>query len=314
MRVRMAVDEFLTFCAVERRLSNNTLEAYTADLRDFEKWLPEDARPMAVTETHLKSYLSELVIHRNLATSTVRRRFACLRAFFRRAATVGYMSDPFATWRPQLQRRKALPRTLSHIELSSLLNPSDEGTFARNNEHHRNLRSALRLMISTGIRVGELCKLQTEDVSPEGSSARIHGKGARDRIVYISDTELQSELKRLVRDGASGSRQPAALFLNRFGHPMQPQTMRARLRRYAMGVGVVRRITPHMLRHTAATLLIETGVDIRFVQRLLGHSSIATTEIYTHVSDEALKSALERANVLANFHKMPCSYPAAAAN
>ena len=154
-------------------------------------------------------------------------------------------------------------------------------------------------MISTGIRVGELCKVRIEDVSPDGSSFRIHGKGARDRVAYISDASLQRELRQLVEDrrrrmgGAIGS-----LFLNRYGSPMRPQSVRSKLRRYAVEVGLVRRVTPHMLRHTAATLLIETGVDIRFVQRLLGHSSIATTEIYTHVSDEALRTTLERADVL----------------
>jgi integrase/recombinase XerD len=89
-----------------------------------------------------------------------------------------------------------------------------------------------------------------------------------------------------------------ALFVNRNGAMMKPQSIRSKLRRYAAEIGLGRRITPHMLRHTAATLLIETGVDIRIVQRLLGHSSIATTEIYTHVSDQALKTTLERADVL----------------
>jgi len=89
-----------------------------------------------------------------------------------------------------------------------------------------------------------------------------------------------------------------ALFVNRSSSPMKPQSIRSKLRKYATNIGIVRRVTPHMLRHTAATLLIEKGVDIRFVQRLLGHSSIATTEIYTHVSDEALRTTLERADVL----------------
>src|SRR5262249_45897230 len=89
-----------------------------------------------------------------------------------------------------------------------------------------------------------------------------------------------------------------SLFVNRCGAPMRPQSIRSTLRRLATEAGLARRVTPHMLRHTAATLLIETGVDIRFVQRLLGHSSIATTEIYTHVSNEALRTTLERANIL----------------
>jgi site-specific recombinase XerD len=153
-------------------------------------------------------------------------------------------------------------------------------------------------MVATGIRVGELCKIRADDVSSEARSLRIHGKGARDRVVYISDAGLQADLRKLIdwhreRGTVSGN-----LFLNRRARPMKPQSIRSELRRYSTEMRTARRITPHMLRHTAATLLIERGVDIRFVQRLLGHSSIATTEIYTHVSDEALRLTLERANVL----------------
>jgi len=126
---------------------------------------------------------------------------------------------------------------------------------------------------------------------------RIHGKGSRDRVAYVADAALRHELKQLgaARRKAGGVN---ALFVNRHGLQMRPQSIRSKLRREAVALGLTRRVTPHMLRHTAATLLIETGVDIRFVQRLLGHSSIATTEIYTHVSDEALRTTLERANVL----------------
>src|SRR5213075_1469087 len=105
--------------------------------------------------------------------------------------------------------------------------------------------------------------------------------------------------QRLAGSRGECSRQDRSLFINRNGAPMKTQSIRSRLRRHAAESGLSRRVTPHMLRHTAATLLIETGVDIRFVQRLLGHSSIATTEIYTHVSDEALRTTLARADVLA---------------
>ena len=109
-------------------------------------------------------------------------------------------------------------------------------------------------------------------------------------------------------EAGRGAGHGGALFVNRCGAPMKPQSIRSRLRRQAGVAGVARRVTPHMLRHTAATLLIETGVDIRFVQRLLGHSSIATTEIYTHVSDEALRTTLERADVLGTLTLHPPSF------
>jgi integrase/recombinase XerD len=296
MQFCVAINEFLQFCAVERQLSNHTIQAYTADLSDFRKWLPAEAALLEISEATLKTYLTNMVGERKLAAATVRRRFACLRAFFRRLSDLGHMPDPFAAWKLQLPRRKRLPRTLSRSEVTSLIGALDSEE--ENIKTSEVLPTSIRLMVSTGVRVGELCKLRINDVAPDGSSLRIHGKGSRDRIAYVTDAALRRELQRLVMRRRTSNDACDALFLNRLDLPVRPQSIRSKLRRYADEVGLVRRITPHMLRHTAATLLIETGVDIRFVQRLLGHSSIATTEIYTHVSDEALRTTLERANVL----------------
>lgn len=296
MRVGEAVNDFLRFCALERQLSEHTVQAYASDLADFGKWLPPGTNLPDISSDTLKEYLADMVGKRKLAVATVRRRLACLRAFFKRLQESNQSSDPFGAWRPQLPRRKRLPRSLSRGEASSLLRSlkMDGSRSAIGTA----LPLALRLMLSTGIRVGELCKLRVEDVSPDGSSLRIHGKGSRDRIAYVCDDGLRRELRRTITEGQRATGGYAALLLNRYGLPMKPQSVRSSLRRHAGQIGLARRITPHMLRHTAATLLIETGVDIRFVQRLLGHSSIATTEIYTHVSDEALRTTLERADVL----------------
>jgi site-specific recombinase XerD len=303
MSFRVAADDFLRFCAVERQLSQHTLQAYAADLADFRKWLPVDLAIADISGGTLKDYLTDMVSRRKLAVATVRRRFACLRAFFRRLTGLGQASDPFAAWRLQLPRRKRLPRALSRPEISSLLMSLRRSETSRPAECDATLATAVRLMVSTGIRVGELCKLHVDEIAPDGSSLRIHGKGSRDRVAYISDAALRRELGQLVR-GRRHAEGGGALFVNRQGAPMKPQSIRSKLRRHAGEIGLARRVTPHMLRHTAATLLIETGVDIRFVQRLLGHSSIATTEIYTHVSDEALRSTLERADVLRSLGKI----------
>jgi integrase/recombinase XerD len=298
MRFRVAVDEFLRFCAVERQLSRHTVLAYTADLADFRKWLPPGVPVSEISGDTLRDYLAEMVGQRRLAVVTVRRRIACLRVFFRRLVDLGHTPDPFAAWRLQLPRRKRLPRALSRPEISCLLGSLRKVDALREPECDAGLATAVRLMISTGIRIGELCKLRVDDISPDGSSLRIHGKGSRDRVAYISDKALQRELQNLIPERRREANAGGALFVNRYRLPMRPQSIRSKLGRFAGESGLARRVTPHMLRHTAATLLIETGVDIRFVQRLLGHSSIATTEIYTHVSDEALRTTLERADVL----------------
>lgn len=238
--------------------------------------------------------------------------------------------NPFNNFRLRLPRRKRLPRTLSRPEAAALMGSlrpgrtSAGGSRASRPAPPRNgpgrpggsgpafvrtappplpsdpFAVALQLMVATGIRVGELTRLRLDDVTPDGAAVRIHGKGSRDRIAYVPDAALAAAIATLRASRARSASGAGAspLFVNRRGTALRPQSIRARLRTLAQAAGVSRRVTPHMLRHTAATLLIETGVDIRFVQRLLGHASIATTEIYTHVSDEALRATLARADVL----------------
>lgn len=304
MQFRVSVCDFLRHCAVQRQLSEHTVRAYSNDLSDFRKFTGAAVALIEITAPQLSRYLEDMLGRRKLAATTVRRRFACLRAFFRHRAECEGFADPFAALKLQLPRRKRLPRTLSRPEVSSLMTSLTLFAGMRSGEDDV-LAAAVSLMVGTGIRVGELCRLSPDDVSPDGATCRIHGKGSRDRVVYISDPTLRAALQQLVERRRKAGRTHGPLFLNRHGVAMKPQSIRARLRRYARQIGLTRRVTPHMLRHTAATLLIETGVDIRFVQRLLGHSSIATTEIYTHVSDEALRTTLERADILAMLGHRP---------
>ncbi|MCP3460432.1 tyrosine-type recombinase/integrase [Bradyrhizobium sp. CCGUVB23] len=299
MLISTAVAEYLRYCAVERQLSAHSLEAYAIDLNDFHRFVGLDRSVESVASADLGAYLADLLEKRTLSISTARRRFACLRTFYRRMAASEGVTNPFNDWRLELPRRKGLPRCLSRTEVRGVLStlasawrvcPSSPAP----------LPIAVRLMIATGIRVGELCKILVSDVAPEGTRVRIRGKGARDRHVYVSDAVLRSELVQLLESRAKQPTRDAHLFENRRRRPMRPQSVRVALRRHSEVSTSGRRITPHMLRHTAATLLIERGVDIRFVQKLLGHSSISTTEIYTHVSDEALRVSLEKADVLAN--------------
>ena len=292
MLVSNSLEEFAKFCTVERQLSTNTVLAYRNDLADYAKWLASHAQQNHWTTDALKAYLEHMIAERKLAAATIRRRIACLRAFFRWSTAARAASDPFQGWRPTLPRRRRLPRSLSRPEARFLLS-CREGTVT-----DETLDVTIRLMISTGLRVGEVCRLRVEDISPDGRSLRVHGKGSRDKIAYVSDTTLRTDLSKIFERRRIDAGSSATLFLNRRGFPIRPQSIRSKLRKVAGDAGIARRVTPHMLRHTAATLLIETGVDIRFVQRLLGHASIATTEIYTHISDEALRTTLERADVL----------------
>jgi integrase/recombinase XerD len=294
MSVQKLADRFVDYCAVERQLSEHTLQAYGYDLADFRKWLPAKTMIANIKTETLRAYVEDMGT-RKLSASTIRRRVACLRAFFRFVEDEGAGTDPFVGWRLKLPRRKRLPRALSRDETSVLLGSRSRTAGKRRSQP---ISTEISLMISTGIRVGELCKLQAGDVSHEGTNLRVHGKGSRDRVVYVTDSALRTVLMKLAAQRQKLLGPTGALFVNRKGGTLRPQSFRNELRGIAGEAGLKRKVTPHMLRHTAATLLIESGVDIRIVQRLLGHSSIATTEIYTHVSDEALRSTLARANVL----------------
>ena len=136
---------------------------------------------------------------------------------------------------------------------------------------------------------------------PDTGEIKVFGKGARERIAVIANKRVRANLARHLKERTKRAGSEAPLFLNRRGRPLTPQCLRLRLHALASRSEVGRVVTPHMLRHTAATLLLEGGVDIRFVQRLLGHASIVTTQIYTHVTDLALRSALERADVMRAF-------------
>lgn len=297
MNLGTQIVKFLSYCAVERQLSTNTREAYRYDLADFRKWIPARFKRAPITTETLREYLEDMTNSRGLSASTVRRRIACLRSFFRYLEDEQVSADPFSGWRLKLPRRRRLPRALSRDEAGQLLS-SRQLTKNNGQEAIPSRGMELRLMVATGIRVGELCKLWTSDVWQDGSALRIRGKGSRDRLVYVTDPNLRRELTKLVSSRHRLLGEPGPLFVNRRGTALRPHSVRSKLGVVSRRAGIKRRITPHMLRHTAATLLIENGVDIRVVQKLLGHSSIATTEIYTHVSDETLRRTLERANVL----------------
>jgi site-specific recombinase XerD len=279
---------FLAHCETERRLSPLTLKAYSSDLNDFARF--RSLLPAAeITTDTLRYYLREMTEGRQLSVATVKRRIAALRSYFSWCAETGIGSDPTVGWQLRMKRPRRLPRTLTREELGRLVRdgPRRDGIA---------INLLLRLLTTTGIRVGELCGLDAADVTPDGTSLHIRGKGARDRIVYVPNLELSGELRELSGLRARLGQEP--LFVGTLGTRLSPASVRRSLHRLARERGCGRRVTPHMFRHTAATLLIEEGVDIRHIQRLLGHASIATTEIYTHVADESLRRTLARADVL----------------
>jgi site-specific recombinase XerD len=296
VRVSAAAEAFLRYCSEEKHLSANTINAYRQDLAEFRR----DAGPARRVETlrasDILAYRRRLSAERALAPATVKRRLACLRAMFAWLVRRDVLdTSPFEKTELCIRLPARLPRCLELRDVRRLM-------------RHRQAQGpdcalALALLLATGVRVGELAGLRLGDVDAAAGRLRIFGKGNRERTVFVTDARLREELRAYlsVRHGVTRRPTEDKMLTDRRGRPLSAARIRNAITKLGRAAGLERRVTPHMLRHTAATMLLESGTDIRFVQRLLGHRSIVTTQIYTHVSDRALQAALARANVLGNF-------------
>jgi integrase/recombinase XerD len=283
MNIEVARANFIVYCANERQLSENTLAAYKQDLDEFQRYMPSLSAG-DVTGEHLVAYSRHLADERNLSPATVKRRLACVRSMFgwlRRRRVI--KSSPFTDVDLRIRMPTRLPRCLGAGELRELLDAARSAS--------PTTRLAVFLLFMTGIRISELTAIRLGDIDLEEGSIRIFGKGSRERRVFLTDASIVSEIQRYVKNNCLG-KLDESLLKNTRRMPANAASVRERVKALARRAGIRRAITPHMLRHTTATSLLEAGLDIRFVQRLLGHQSIATTQIYTHVSDHALKTAI----------------------
>jgi integrase/recombinase XerD len=276
-----ALEAFLDGLAVERGLSNNTIEAYQRDLRQHLEMLAarKITRPSAVQESHIILYLGHLR-RSGAAPATVMRKVSALRSFYRYLVREEIIAaDPCANLpAPQLIRR--LPNVLSIEEVEGLLSQPDPSK-------PRGLRDRgmLELLYATGLRVSELVGLRRGDVNMDLRLLRCVGKGSKERIVPVGRPALRALRAYL------DSRRDASpvLFLGNKGKPLTRVAFWRIIARYARQAGVQTPISPHTLRHSFATHMLDGGADLRAIQELLGHANIVTTQIYTHISVDRLR-------------------------
>lgn len=277
------LDAFLDSLWLERGLSRNTLLAYGADVRAYGRWLQQRAQSVQQADSGcMRAYLDE----GNVSARTRARRLSCLRCFY------GWLleheqisSDPTATVRTQRPVQR-LPRSLSEREVELLLQAPDV-------THTRGLRdrTMLEVLYATGLRVSELVGLRVSNLNLRQGILRVSGKGGKERLVPLGEEAmvwLQRQCAEIAAPGAYRHADPP-LFPGRGGMPLTRHAFWHAIRRYALQAGLRRMPTPHTLRHAFATHLVNHGADLRVVQLLLGHSSISTTQIYTHVAQERLQ-------------------------
>jgi integrase/recombinase XerD len=272
-----AVESFLALSAA--RLAPRTVEAYRRDLADLESWL--GGSPAEATNDQLAAYVAQLRAD-GLAATTIARRVAALRSFYRHQVLLGARSDNPAAELELPRRRRALPRTLSPGEVERLIDAAT-GTTPRSLRD----RALVELLYGAGLRVSEAVGLERAGVDLEQRLVRVVGKGSKERIVPIGREAVEA-LRRYVSRGRPylDKRHRPELFLNAQGGALTRAGAFLILRRLAEGAGLEpERVHPHLLRHSFATHLLEGGADLRSVQEMLGHADLATTELYTHVSD-----------------------------
>src|ERR1700757_2513239 len=289
MEISTTIASFLTYVRVEKGLSANTVSAYRRDLVKFESYTKKKKRALeSVTRDDLVDFLSGL-FHQKLESRTVARHLVTLRNFFRFAQTQDLISvDPSLNLEsPKI--RRSLPGYLRLEEIERLLAQPDDKTPIGLRD-----RAMLDVLYSTGLRVSELIGLRVMDLDRTVGCVRCIGKGDKERIVPIGRkaTALGEKYLRETRPKLLGKgtlQNSTALFLNRRGGGFSRVGVWKILSAYGRKAGLRVALTPHMLRHSFATHLLERGADLRSVQLMLGHSDISTTQIYTHVVEERLK-------------------------
>jgi site-specific recombinase XerD len=280
---RDAASAFIRHCRSIRKLSPHTIRAYELDLGRFSHFLGRRGTVAACDKSVIHDYVRHLFDVRSLKEASVKRHLATLRSLFRwlEEEQEG-VEDPFRGARIRIRMPKRLPRVIARADLRRLLLHAPPHSFSDLTGY-----VATELLFATGMRVSELAGLLDAAVDVEDGTISIIGKGNRQRRVFVPD-----DLKALIRDYRTVRDRCAAaetFLVNSRGEAASPQMIRRLVRLHGERSAVRDRVTPHMFRHSVATYLLEEGVDIRYVQRLLGHRSISTTEIYTQVADAALK-------------------------
>jgi len=292
--MKKLIHEFINYLSVERGLAMNTLESYGRDLRQYSQFLEQDDESDLdqVSRTNIVEYLLFLQTQ-GKATATIARRLAALKAFYQFLVREKRIkADPTANLEsPKLEKR--LPKVLTVHEVERLLAQPDHSQPAGQRD-----RAMLELLYATGIRVSELVALGIGDVSLEMGYIKCAGKGSKERIVPLGTLAIQScrEYLTLARNRLVKDRDELALFVNHHGHRLTRQGFWKIVKKYADDAKIEKEITPHTLRHSFATHLLENGADLRSVQEMLGHADISTTQIYTQVTKGRLKEVYARAH------------------
>jgi tyrosine recombinase XerC len=275
---------YVTHLVAERNASEYTIRNYRAEIRQFFRFLKDEQITSwaQINSDVLRRYLT-MLLDEGYAKASIARRISELRSFCRYLQRNGFLEANPLEAISSVKVPKRLPKYLALEEVEALLSAPDE-----TKPHGQRDRTIIELLYAGGLRVSELVSLDLDNLDLAQGQILVLGKGSKERIALLGKPAVES-LRLYLREGRPrlmGKTSTSALFLNRNGGRLSARSVQLMLNRYARMVGITRPVTPHILRHTFATHLLDGGADLRTVQELLGHSQLSTTQIYTHVSQE----------------------------
>lgn len=286
---------YFDYCQFQKKLDKKTLKAYKIDITQFFSYL-EKNNTISIDRTIIERYIIDL--NKQFKTATTKRKYAAIKTYF---SYLEYMElitkNPFNKIKLQLQEEKVLPKIFKLDTLEKILSESYKQSTNPSLTNYQKFVSSrntavLELLFSTGMRVSELCNLTIDNIDLVNQQLLIKGKGAKERVIYISSVEVINVLKTYALFRAKINQPTNHFFLNKQKKRLSEQSVRTIICNVVSKAGLSKHITPHMFRHTFATTLLDSGVDCRHIQTILGHSSIKTTERYTHISLTMQKKVL----------------------
>ncbi len=285
---------YLRELKTSRNLDNKTIKAYNSDLSMFHTWLEERNAEFINSDT-INEYIEMLQNDKKLKDTSIKRKFISLKSFFNHS-----YHDIALFKNIKFKSEKRLPKTLSIQDVTKMLKSLDAELNSIDSDFHRKIcirdNAIIELLFCTGIRIGELSKICIEDIDIDSKTILIHGKGRKERILFISSEQVLAKIKFWLESRNNFNPKCDFLFINKYGNQISIYAIENIFYKYRDLSEINKKSTPHFLRHTFATCLLENGADIREVQELLGHSSISTTEIYTEVSVARKKQVLSKFN------------------
>lgn len=301
-------EKYLEHCRYEKNLANLSLKAYRLDLNQFFQFIHGEVVISQIDKGYIKNYLRYL-FEIPLKETSVRRKIICLKSFFSYLEFEGILeTSPFRKIKLSIRIPKNVPEVMNMTDVRTLLALPKRELEKKKNCAFNELDimkcsgfqemqllqhvMIIEILFSTGMRVRELSNLNRDDLDFSRNIIRINGKGSKQRIIPIPSQEVSTMLRSYVALKMKEPSSSNCLLTNRLRKRMDTQSIRGIIRKYVTTAHIQKRITPHTFRHTTATMLLENGTDIRFVQALLGHNSIVTTQLYTHVSESAQRNVI----------------------